>query len=224
MGRSGAAPAQGFALLELLVVLLIIALLIGLVVPNFVQMNERSRRASVRSNMHVVQTALEAYASDNLGRYPDKTLSWWAHDSCAGIAPWFPGGDPFGARGAPVRGSFPVNPYSGRPYNSGSRESLDLDYKTFFGQLQPGENARRYGSDTACPYFRFGNVPPFPGGIGIATCLALDRGVRAATEYGIYAFGRETDFPMHEISPSHRPAPGDTVVPGRHWVFTVLYN
>ena len=58
---------KGFTLIELLVVILIIGILLALIIPNFVLFQERARRTSVKNNMHVVQTCMEAYATDHQG-------------------------------------------------------------------------------------------------------------------------------------------------------------
>ena len=61
---------RAFTLVELLVVILIIGILIVLLVPNFTLLVERARRSAVKDNMHVVRSALEAYATDHQGVYP----------------------------------------------------------------------------------------------------------------------------------------------------------
>ena len=107
---------HAFSLIELLVVILIIGILLAGVVPNFVLVVERARRSAVMANMHVVQTALEAYAVDHCGNFPNDDVCWES-GAADGIALWFPGGDPVGIGGEPRCGVFPVNPYSGEPYN-----------------------------------------------------------------------------------------------------------
>ena len=107
---------HAFSLIELLVVILIIGILLAVVVPNFVLVVERARRSAVMSNMHMIQTALEAYAIDHCGNYPNEDVSW-EPGAEGGIAYWFPGGDPYGFNGEPTLGRIPVNPYFGRPYN-----------------------------------------------------------------------------------------------------------
>jgi len=204
----------GFTLIELLVVIAIIALLLALIVPNFILITERARRSAVRNNMHVVQTVLEAYASDNGGAYPTPFLSWRDGDS-TGIALWFPGGEP--TQDPPRPGRMPVNPYTSRRYNQ--TDTVDLDYTTLYGALAPGQNARNRGDDPDCPYARFGGIPERPGGVGIATCRGLLGDSVVAYEYGIYGFGRNCEFPMYELDP--QADSGEFV---RNWIFIVLRN
>ncbi len=110
---------HAFSLIELLVVILIIGILLAVVVPNFVLVVERARRSTVMANMHVVQTALEAYAIDHCGSYPNEDVSW--EQGSNSIVFWFPGGDPVGIGGEPKPGASPVNPYSGESYTFSTR-------------------------------------------------------------------------------------------------------
>lgn len=166
--------ADGFTLIEMLLVLVIIGLLLALLAPNFVLISERARRTAVRNNMRVVQTALEAYAADNQGRLPGPWVSWRDGDS-NGIAPWMPGGDPVAESARPRPGRMPLNPYTGLRYNSVDT-IIDLDYQTFYARLAPGQAAHFHGFDSCCPYFAFRRCPDWQGGIGIATCISFDAG------------------------------------------------
>ncbi len=61
---------RGFTLIELLIVVAIIAILAAIAVPNFLEAQTRSKLSRVASDMRTLATALEAYATDNNGRYP----------------------------------------------------------------------------------------------------------------------------------------------------------
>jgi general secretion pathway protein G len=212
-GITGREEAGGFTFIELLVVLVIIGLLLALMAPNFVLISERARRTAVRNNMRLVQTALEAYATDNQGRLPAPRVSW--RDDSNGIAFWMPGGD--ATAEPPQPGRMPFNPYAGRRYNSVDTIT-DLDYRTLYGRLAPGQAARNHGSDSGCPYFAFRRCPDWQGGIGIATCISPtpDSG---AFEYGIYGYGRSADRPMYNFT-----AGADSASDTTQWVFLVLHN
>jgi prepilin-type N-terminal cleavage/methylation domain-containing protein len=209
---------KGFTLIELLVVILIIGILLALIIPNFVLFQERARRSSVKNNMHVVQTALEAYAVDHYGNYPNEDVVWDDATDEGSISLWFPGGDPIGIEGEPKPGNFPVNPYDGKRYNSDEKDEMDLDYEEYYGELEPGLNAQKRGDDDECPYIDFGEVPEYPGGIGIATYL-MDIGYEAPLEYGIYGFGRDITYPMYDLDPM-----ADDPTDEEYWIFFVLHN
>lgn len=94
-----------FTLVELLVVVLIIGILAAIALPNFIGAQGRARTALVKSNMHTVQVAAEAYATDSGGIYA-------ADCSGGGCGPYFPGGGMI--LGGAV-GIYPQNVISGAP-------------------------------------------------------------------------------------------------------------
>ncbi len=64
--KKGRAYRQaGFSLIELLIVMSIIALLIGFLAPRLLGMQDRGKETAVRSTMHSIQLALEAYNMEN---------------------------------------------------------------------------------------------------------------------------------------------------------------
>ncbi|MBC7473941.1 MAG: hypothetical protein H7263_06585, partial [Candidatus Sericytochromatia bacterium] len=56
---------------ELMVVIVIIGILVAIALPNFIAAQDRAKVASVKSNMHTLQTGAETYAVDNAGVYAD---------------------------------------------------------------------------------------------------------------------------------------------------------
>jgi len=63
----------GFTLIELLVVIAIIGILAGLTLTGFGAARKQARDATRRSDLGQYRTALEAYASNNSGKYLNET-------------------------------------------------------------------------------------------------------------------------------------------------------
>ena len=61
---------KGFTLIELLVVIVIIGILIAIALPNFIRVKEKAMESQVKSNLRVIQVALERYATEHDGKYP----------------------------------------------------------------------------------------------------------------------------------------------------------
>ncbi len=187
---------KGFTLIELLVVILIIGILLALIIPNFVLFQERARRSSVKNNMHVVQTTLEAYAVDHNGNYPNEDLSWDYGDE-TGIAPWFPGGDPIGEDGTAIPGNFPINPYTGSRYNS-DNEDGSLSYTVNDLLSDPGLNAQTRSDDDDCPWVDYACDAEVQGSIGIQGYAPDEQVSGAVEEYGIAGWGRDMTQAMFD--------------------------
>ena len=66
---------QGFTLVEIMTVCIIVGVLVAMGIPNFIQLQDRAREASVKTNMHTIQLAIEDFAVQTLGIYPDNAAS-----------------------------------------------------------------------------------------------------------------------------------------------------
>lgn len=62
--------AQGFTLIELIVVMAIIALLISIVAPRYMRSLEKSKEAVLKQDLSVMRDALDKYYGD-VGKYPN---------------------------------------------------------------------------------------------------------------------------------------------------------
>ncbi len=65
---------KGFTLIELMIVIAIIAILAAILVPNFIRARAQGQLTACKSNLKNIGTALEMYATDNGGRYPNNDL------------------------------------------------------------------------------------------------------------------------------------------------------
>src|SRR5262249_42870862 len=76
--------AQGFTLIELMVVVAVIGVLAAIAIPNFIALQVRAREGSTKANMHTLQVGAEDYAVQNNSFYADDVSS---------IVPLLPGGN-----------------------------------------------------------------------------------------------------------------------------------
>jgi type IV pilus assembly protein PilA len=71
---------RGFTLIELLIVIVIIGILVAIVVPKFANGKERAMVSAMRSDLHNLVTAEEAYFSNGMQYYngplPDPSFSY----------------------------------------------------------------------------------------------------------------------------------------------------
>ena len=93
----------GFTLIELMIVVAIIGILAAIAVPNLVTLEGRAKEAAVKSNMHTLQLALEDFAVQTLGFYPEDGASTTPGGQT--IADICPGQN------------YPVNPFTKAPTN-----------------------------------------------------------------------------------------------------------
>jgi prepilin-type N-terminal cleavage/methylation domain-containing protein len=129
--------AIGFTLVELLVVVLIIGILAAIAVPNFVNAEGKSKTAVVKQNMHTIQVAVEAYATDSAGSYCSSSSGW---------EPYLPGGSMSINSG--THGTIPQNPISGTTSTIGSGlvSNVQAARSTVCGNFGPGAGNLSYDS------------------------------------------------------------------------------
>ena len=90
---------RGFTLVEIMIVAIIIGVLAAIGIPNFLQMRHRAMEASVKSNMHTIQLAMEDFAFHTVGIYPDDGASTThTGETVEDLCP---------------DGAYPVNPFTG---------------------------------------------------------------------------------------------------------------
>lgn len=196
---------KGFTLIELLVVILIIGILLALIVPNFVLFQERARRTSVKNNMHVVQTALEAWAVDHYGIFPLQDAAPFTpgqYPEDGGLQAYFPGGDPFGISGTAILGRFPQNPYTSAVLSEDNGDFLygdDASAGTY--EDQPGVVGENYPNNDEgmdCPYDGCSQTNSLPGSVEVVT---EDNSTSMnVEEYGICGYGRDLTQPIYDMA------------------------
>ena len=57
-------------MIELLIVVTIIGIIAAITIPNYIKFTKRAKEAVVKENMHTVQLAIESFATESLGIYP----------------------------------------------------------------------------------------------------------------------------------------------------------
>jgi prepilin-type N-terminal cleavage/methylation domain-containing protein len=73
--RTLASDDRGFTLVEVMTVCIIVGVLVAMGIPNFIQLQDRAKEASVKANMHTVQLAIEDFGVQTLGVYPEDGAS-----------------------------------------------------------------------------------------------------------------------------------------------------
>jgi prepilin-type N-terminal cleavage/methylation domain-containing protein len=62
---------KGFTLIELMIVIAIIAILAAILIPNFLHARAEAQTSACEGNEKQIATAMEEYAVDNNGAYPN---------------------------------------------------------------------------------------------------------------------------------------------------------
>jgi prepilin-type N-terminal cleavage/methylation domain-containing protein len=113
---------SGFTLIELIIVVVLVGILAAIAIPNYNQVVNRAKDASVRTNMYMLQSAVEEFAVRSNGGYPGSpTAVTPAGDSLRSFCPQgqWPINPYTRAREVPVAGvlgNAPTNPSPGRLY------------------------------------------------------------------------------------------------------------
>ena len=71
---AGLRNERGFSLIEILVVIVIVAILAAISIPVFLRQRDRGMEAQAGSALKNAATAMDTYATDHQGSYPDPSL------------------------------------------------------------------------------------------------------------------------------------------------------
>jgi len=159
-----------------------LVLTFALLLPLMARQRELARAGAVQRNVRAFQAALDDYATEHAGRYPDPGVSWEPEDD-DGMVLHFRGSGQFPA-------GIPVNPYTGERYHRG---------RDFFYQsedlTETGLNAVVDRNDARCPFAGLAAPDDVPGTIVIlGWSPSEDRG--SPLEYAVVGYGRATDEPL----------------------------
>lgn len=89
---------KGFTLIELIIVVVLVGILASIAIPNYYTVMNKAKDASVRTNMYMLQSAVEEFAVRSNGGYPGSPSALTT------------GGDSL--RSFCTQGLWPVNPYT----------------------------------------------------------------------------------------------------------------
>jgi Tfp pilus assembly protein PilE len=59
-------------MIELMIIVAIIGILAAIVLPNYIKFTKRAKEAVVKGNMHTMQLAIESFATEQVGVYPQE--------------------------------------------------------------------------------------------------------------------------------------------------------
>ncbi|MEX0653774.1 MAG: prepilin-type N-terminal cleavage/methylation domain-containing protein [Phycisphaeraceae bacterium] len=84
--------AQGFTLVEILIVVVILGILAAIVIPQFTRASESAQASSLASQLQTMRSQLELYQVQHGGAYPDLITDGWEEmtaETDAGFGPYF---------------------------------------------------------------------------------------------------------------------------------------
>ena len=158
-----------------------LVLTFALSLPLVARQVELGRVAAVKRNMGAFQAALDDYATEHGGRYPQLGVSWEPEDEGMMLH--------FKARSGILTG-VPLNPYTGEHYHRGRDFFYLPDYLA-----GAGLNAVVDRTDARCPFVGLAAPGDAPGTIVIlGWSLPASRG--SPIEYAVFGYGRDTAEPL----------------------------
>lgn len=145
------AKAQGFTLVEILIVVVILGILAAIVVPQFTSASESAQVSSMAATLQTVRSQLELYKVQHSGNYPAlATLQTGTPDAWTGLTTQTAIDGSAGTDFGPYLQKAPMNPFTNGS-DVAADNSADWQYTAATGAILavvPGDTATALGLST----------------------------------------------------------------------------
>lgn len=124
------AKAQGFTLVEILIVVVILGILAAIVVPQFTAASESAQVSSMAATLQTVRSQLELYKVQHNGNYPTLNQLWGNLTETTDVD-----GDTSGSDFGPYLQKPPINPFTNGS-TAAADNAEDWEYTAATGRIR----------------------------------------------------------------------------------------